>query len=129
MPTKWKAEASIGMAFTRDSQKDQYPALGDPGISYFAGVTPDGNVDCLLYRDVSGEVIGILNYYSIDFPPWETAGSANVWVDPKRQREGIGTALWLEAVARYNVDPTVQRYTNLGAKFINSLMEKGLVNV
>src|ERR1700722_12827312 len=55
-----------------ESQAPQYPASGPPGISYFRGEVSDTLfVNCLLYRDENGELVGILNHYPTDMPPYQ----------------------------------------------------------
>ena len=88
--------------YTWDSQAAQYPPTGPPGISYFCGGLSDNLfVDCLLYRDETGELVGILNQYPVDIPPFQRDGDKNIWVHPGRRRQGIGTALLLEAWFRW----------------------------
>ena len=113
------------------SQAKQYPDDGPPGISYFKGVVDDSTwVDCLLYRDDSGKVIGILNHYPFalvdpDDPRIvERRGNINIFIDPKHQGKGIATKLVDEAVSRYNVDLRRQRYSEEGANFINRYIRK-----
>jgi GNAT superfamily N-acetyltransferase len=110
--------------YTWDSQACQYPTFGEPGISYFAGVTDLGTVDCLLYRNERGVVVGILNYYDFD-SPWEVRGNVNVWVRRNAQGRGIGTALIEEAHRRWTIDLDQQRFTPEGAAFAERLRERG----
>ena len=120
-----------GSVYSFRSQVVQYPADGPPGISYFKGVVDESTwVDCLLYRDSDGKIIGILNHYPFstkdpDDPRiGERKGNINIFVDPKRKREGIATKLVNEATVRYNVDLRKQRYSDEGAKFINKYIRK-----
>lgn len=112
-------------------QAKQYPKDGPPGISYFKGVVDESTwVDCLLYRDDSGKLIGILNHYPFalvdpDDPRIkEKRGNFNIFIDPKHKGKGIGTKLVDEAVSRYNVDLRRQRYSEEGANFINNYIRK-----
>lgn len=112
-------------------QAKQYPKDGPPGISYFKGVVNESTwVDCLLYRDDSGKLIGILNHYPFalvdpDDPRIvERRGNINIFIDPKHKGKGIGTKLVDEAVSRYNVDLRRQRYSEEGADFINNYIRK-----
>jgi GNAT superfamily N-acetyltransferase len=116
--------------FTWESQAEQYPPTGQPGVSYFRGDMSDGfgpgaHIDCLLFRDASGVLVGILNHYPMDFPPYEQAGNVLVIVREDRQRRGIGTRLVREAMTRWPVDPYAQRYTQPGADFVRALMTRG----
>lgn len=112
-------------------QAKQYPKDGPPGISYFKGVVDESTwVDCLLYRDDSGKLIGILNHYPFalvdpDDPRIkEKRGNFNIFIDPKHKGKGVGTKLVDEAVSRYNVDLRRQRYSEEGANFINNYIRK-----
>lgn len=118
-------EASIPdeALFSWESQVCQYPYNGEPGISYMSGPTPAGIVDCLIYRNEKGHVRGILNRYRSD-NQWERRNNVNVWVHPRHQGQGIGTALWEEAVRRWGVKLEGQRFTKAGARFAQRLSEK-----
>lgn len=112
------------------SQVQQYPEIGEPGISYFAGEIEgyDVPVDCLLFRDGEGRLRGILNHYAIDYPPWEKAGNVNVFVDPTAQRKGIGTALAREAQRRWGpINVEQQSYTLAGVALMKHLLDSGEV--
>lgn len=112
-------------ALSWESQAVQYPERGGPGITYFAGETPFGNVDCLLFYDRKKRLRGILNYYAIDFPPWEKAGNVNIWVHPEARRRGIATRLVRAAMQRWRIDLDQQRFTKEGlalAEHLESLM-------
>lgn len=120
--------------FTWESQAAQYPPSGQPGVSYFRGdVSDDGYgpgayVDCLLFRDASGVLVGVLNHYPADFPPYESAGNVLVLVRDDRRRRGIGTALLREAMTRWPVDLYAQRYTETGADFVGALIARGALD-
>lgn len=107
-----------------ESQVCQYPTKGRPGISYFPGQTPLGIVDCLLMRDLAGDVVGILNHYGFD-SVWERTGNVNVWVRPDRQRKGIGRLLVAEANQRWPINLDQQRFTPDGVKFAETLTRDG----
>lgn len=115
-------KATMPPAFHWASQAEQYPRTGPAGISYFAGEVGDGfpPVDCLLYRGDEGTLLGILNHYSVDYPPWEKAGNVNLWVYPYAFHRGIGTALLDEAMRRWEIDLDQQRYTHAGAAFVTA---------
>jgi uncharacterized protein YndB with AHSA1/START domain/ribosomal protein S18 acetylase RimI-like enzyme len=88
--------------FSWHSQAAQYAPTGPPGFSYVRGqVTDELFVDCLLYRDETGGLVGILNRYPTDFPPLEREGDQNIWVHPDHRRQGIGSALVSEAFSRW----------------------------
>lgn len=108
-----------------ESQVGQYPADGPPGISYCRGrVTDDYFVDCLLYRDEDGRLIGILNHYPTDFPPLQRKGTANVWVHPDHRRQGVASALGFEKVKRWGTAPPDQDRTPDGAAMANAVGHK-----
>lgn len=110
--------------FSWESQARQYPTFGTPGIDYFAGVTDYGTVDCLLYRNEQGVVIGILNHYGFD-SAWETKGNVNVWVRKDYQRQGIGTALIRKAMIHWAINLDQQRFTPEGVAFAERLRADG----
>jgi GNAT superfamily N-acetyltransferase len=109
-----------------DDQVSQYPPDGPDGVGYYKGVIDDTrHVDCLLYRK-DGKILGILNYYPQDMPPYEMQGNFLVVVDPAHRREGIGTALVAEAVRRFGADPNEQQVTALGRALNESMGYDGL---
>lgn len=130
-------------AFDWTSQANQYPEKGEPGIRLerrCVDVDTGAEVvvvdpalagpritvtDCLLYRDEDGTLVGILNHYD-GRGPLERKGGINIWVRPDRQRRGIGTALVLEALRRWDdMLPENQRYTEAGVAFLKSLIRRG----
>lgn len=116
---------SVTVPFLRfgwDSQVGQYPADGPAGISYFRGeISPTEWVDCLLWRDSRGQLLGILNHFPIALPP-EEPGNFTVFVRADAQRRGIGRALVEEAIRRWDVKLLEQAYTPSGAALINSIL-------
>jgi GNAT superfamily N-acetyltransferase len=120
----------IGPMFSWESQVKQYPTLGAPGIQYFAGVVEgrEKPVDCLLCKDVTGHVRGILNHYPVDFLPLEVAGNVNIWVDPEWQRKGIATALIKRCIQMYGQIPVEQqKYTSEGVQLLTAMLKKGIM--
>lgn len=130
-------EIPDGMLFTWESQVRQYPKKDKPGISYFRGevdvaasdeLTPDGlraifstTVDCLLYRNNKGHVIGILNHYPTA-TEFEQTHNVNIWIRPDRKRRGIGRKLIEEALRRWpDINLEQQRYTSEGLAFARKL--------
>lgn len=115
--------------YTWDTQAAQYPPTGPPGVSYFRGTVNDEvHVDCLLYRDEDGQLVGILNQYPVEIPPFERAGDKNIWVHPEHRRQGIATTLLLEAWFRWgprdSPNPDGPRLTQSGVEFLTGLEER-----
>jgi len=116
-------------AHSWDSQVVQYPARGPRGISYFEAhpESHEGIIDCLLFRDKSGKVRGILNHYPIDFPPLEQAGAVNIWVEPRWQRRGVAMKLLAEADRRWQIDFSKQRFTTGGVRLVEAYLARTAV--
>ena len=114
--------------FPWSSQVMQYDTLGRMGISLFIGELGEEilPVLCLCWRDERGLLRGVLNYYQ-ENNYWENKGNANLFVDPEWYGKGIGTALLLEAMNRWQIDFQQQKYTKQGASFVARLIEKGQV--
>jgi uncharacterized protein YndB with AHSA1/START domain len=126
-PLSLTANVPDEQMFTWESQAAQYPPSGPPGISYFRGDLSEGLfVDCLLYRDETGELVGILNHYPTDFPPHEREGDENVWVRPDRRRQGVGSALITEAFLRWppNQNAGDLKLTESGVQLLGGMEEK-----
>jgi GNAT superfamily N-acetyltransferase len=119
-------------AFGWESQAAQWLHHGEPGISFerhSVGTYPHLHiVDCLLYRDEEGLLVGLLYHYCDD-SRYEEAGNVNIMVKPENQRRGIGTALLVDAMARWNIDLSAQNLTLAGAFFLRHLSEKGIVEL
>jgi len=118
-------KVTILTAYSWESQAVQYPPKGKAGIDYFKGVVDSRvYVDCLLYRNEEGDLIGILNHYPMDVPPFEIKGNFGIWIKPENQRQGIATKLLQEALNRYD-DITIeqQKYTPEGLKFITNFLK------
>jgi len=115
----------VRLNFDFQSQADQYPEKGKPGVSYFKGVIDDESyVDALLWRDKQGKVRGIFNHYPMEFPGFEKKGNFNMMVDPEFQRQGIARQLFAEADRRWKLDLKQQTWTKDGRQFIQSLLKK-----
>ena len=101
-------------------QFEQYPASGPDGISYFKGeIDSENHVDCLLYRK-DGKLVGVLNHYPKDMGP-ERKGNVLLMVLPDYRQQGVGEALWREAVSRWNVKADGQDTSPDGAAFLNRI--------
>jgi DNA-binding NarL/FixJ family response regulator len=118
-------ESLGGEPWPFESQSRQFDEVGPPGLSYFKGT---GNglkkgqwVDCLLWRDDSGKLKGIVYHYPQDLP-LEKKGNMNVFISPDSKRQGIASKLVAEAIKRYKVDLRQQRYSEEGAAFINNFV-------
>lgn len=94
----------------------QYPQTGRPGFTV--------GDHTLLYYDVTHRLRGVFIYYPQGLyrksgcvsMQLEAPGNFCVLVDPYCQRQGIGTSLVLEAIARWNVRYDKQVYTPAGAR-------------
>jgi len=121
-------EATIpqSLVFSFAGQAGQYPQYGMPGISYFKGViSAKVWVNCLLFRDEHGILLGVLNHYPMT-SVWEEAGNVNVFIDPAHKRKGIGTALVAECIARWGqINTAQQRFTPEGAAWAERLVLDG----
>lgn len=129
MPTqRWPDRLTLkinphGPAFSWESQRDQYPVQGQPGITYRSEPTEYGNVDCLLFYDSLGLLRGILNHYpfdaiGLDGLEIEITGNFNLYVDASYRRRGVGTILLDEAMSRWPIKIEQQTYTSDGVQFI-----------
>jgi len=110
-----------------DQQVGQYPRKGPPGLSYFRGEMggpDDWYVDCLLWRDKKGKLLGVVNHYPVDMPPHELKGNINVMVDPAHQGEGIGKTLLKAAIKRWDVNLDQQNWTPKGDRLRQSVDPK-----
>lgn len=106
-----------------DSMHEQYALKGTPGITYFKGViSPKKWVDCLLYYDKDGDLVGIHCHYGFDFPPHEKKGNNLTVVAPGVQRKGIGTKLLQEALKRWpDMNLHQPENSNAGKALVRSL--------
>ena len=111
------------------TQQWQYPPIGRPGLSYFPGVTPLGTIDCLLWRNEAGELIGILNHYPFRTAEGQEPGSINIWVHPEWQRRGVATRLIEEADRRWQLDFNAQSLTPAGVRWLHHVMRKHDIHV
>ncbi len=118
------------MNFDWDSQASQFPYKDAPGISLERrtdGQLGSTVVDCLLYRQESGLLAGILYHYNEDCP-YQQPGSCNLWVRPDAQHQGIGTALTREAWHRWGIVYEEQTMTPGSVAWIDALVEQGILN-
>lgn len=107
-----------------NNQFEQYPKTGPKGISYFKGEIDDKTwVDCLLYRNSKGKLIGVLNHYPFNFHPYEKKGNINVMVDPNHQREGIGQELLKSAMKKWKIDFIQQKFTPQGYNMLMKMKD------
>lgn len=102
------------------SQAIQYPAYSaNPGISHERLPLREGvderMIDCVLFYDTSGHLVGILNHYPADVDPWEKKGNVNLWVHPQFTHRGIGTRLVEFADKKWGINWQQQRFSPSGA--------------
>ncbi|HET6963743.1 MAG TPA: GNAT family N-acetyltransferase [Acidimicrobiales bacterium] len=109
-----------------ETQAGQYPAAGPPGISTSTVPLPRGTpVNCLLYRAEDGGLIGILNHYPVDVPPYERANSVNVWVHPRHRGRGVAAEMVLAALQQgWPIDLDRQRMTAEGLALARSVARR-----
>lgn len=113
-----------------NSQACQYPPTGEPGITLISPTITiyghDTVVDCLLYRDDDGQLIGIWNHYHENNPEQEP-NTNNLWVHPAHQRQGIATALLRRADELWDLYDQAD-YTKEGNAWIEGLIAKGSID-
>jgi len=116
-----------------EDQASQYAPVGPPGITLvsqtvaFGGSTLTTIIDCLLYRNEDGLLLGILNHFT-EGNPFQKPGSCNLWVKPGHQRQGIASALLREAWHRWHLKYEDQDWTTHGDAWLQGLVERGKIN-
>jgi GNAT superfamily N-acetyltransferase len=112
--------------FDWDIQAHQYIDIKPrgPGITYFRPVFDMGPVDCLLMFNADLDLVGIMNFFPEDLPPYERAGNFTIMVRPDRQRRGIATLLMDEARRRWTIDFDQQDYSPSGAAFASAYVNR-----
>lgn len=119
-----------GNLYSWESQERQFPKKGKPGLHYECHTYLGRKIDCLLYRNNKGHLIGILYHYGqgmiFEGEQIEKPGNVNIWIRPNRQRRGIGTALFREATKRWSINPGQQRYTPEGLAFARKMYDEPL---
>jgi hypothetical protein len=98
----------------------QYPETREPGfhldVEHIEGY-PDNDINCLLLYGMDRKLVGILNYYPQGFPGLEVPRAINIWVDPARQKRGIGIKMLTEFERRFGpIDWDAQRVTEAGLR-------------
>lgn len=121
---------------TWEQQASQFPPHGLPGIT-LQQITlgpPDNQtvVDCLLYRDDDGNLIGILAHYN-ENNPLQEPDTVNLLVKPDQQRKGVGKSLAREACTLWphilQVKGTqIQYWTAESLGWAEALVAKGEMN-
>lgn len=115
-----------------DMQATQYPATGPAGIGLERRDIELNShlttVDCLLYRDDSGALLGIFNHYN-DNNPTQPAGSCNVWVHPDHQHRGIASVLLRDAWHLWPLAFADQTFTAAGDAWIHGLESKQKIDI
>jgi GNAT superfamily N-acetyltransferase len=125
-PAEWRIEYSFEEMAPHHAVHGR-PGLGQERLTWWVWV-----IDCLLYRDDKGALVGILYHYVKPEAPDEREwapypGCVDVWVKPNCQRRGIGAKLLLEAVLRFGVNLSKQRYTPAGwrmAKRVDEILRR-----
>lgn len=129
-----------------DSQAKQFHKKGKPGPGYETHEVAGFPVECWLYRNTKGHLVGILYHYPEGGPtvpiqrlnmdgevelvvePIESPGNVNIFVRPDRQRRGIGTRL-VEKYERKRgpIDWSKQRLTPQGVEFARKMNRRLVV--
>lgn len=112
--------------FEWDTQASQYREIKPrgPGITYFRPVFDMGPVDCLLMYNADLALVGILNYFPENLPPYERAGNFTMFTRPDRRRRGVATALMDEARRRWLINFDQQDYSPEGAAFATAYVNR-----
>lgn len=119
---------AMNFTYTFSSQSPQFPETGEPGLSYFAGVMDqyDVPVDCILYRNERGRLVGIGYHYPIDYAGMEQAGNIFVLTHPKYVRKGVAGKVLAELDKQYHVNFAQQKYSRQGLALVTAyLMKRG----
>jgi GNAT superfamily N-acetyltransferase len=121
-----------------DDNNFSLPEIGDPGIQCmrrrgWVGAQFDltATVDCLIYRDTAGLLVG----YLLRFPKAirdknglvGSAGEITLAVKPDHRRQGIGTALLKEAASRWDTNWANQSYSASGLELIKSVVDREII--
>ena len=118
----------VGVTHTWDSQAKQYARpdiIWTLGINHWTVPKDEAPVpiECLLYFNPEGRLLGILNYYPEGSPFGEVPHDLLVLVDPAVRRCGIGTWLLTAAMERWPaIDLTKQAYTDQGWALATSVL-------
>lgn len=128
-------------AFSWESQAVQYAVDGEPGIaleSHYIDLDSGveilphmlieldnvTKIDCLLHRDKRGILDGILNHYDGKCE-LEVKDAVNIWVRADAQRQGIATALIIDALERWpGIADAPQRFTPEGIGLVQTLLSR-----
>lgn len=118
-----KATIAQEMAYSFESQARQFPTHGDRGISYERHLAENRwPVDCLLWRNRNGHLVGILYHYPTD-SFLEKAGNVNLYVRSDSRNQGVGSRLVREAQQRWDINFEQQRYTPSGLALAQKLLK------
>ena len=127
---------NVEITTTWEAQASQFAPTGPPGITLERKTIgpPDKEtvVDCLLYRNDEGMLIGILAHYN-DNHPSQVPDSVNLLVKPDQQLKGVGKGLAREACSRWpqilKVKGTkIQHWTAESLAWAEALVAKGEMN-
>jgi hypothetical protein len=103
------------LSWAWQSQADQYPATDSPGFHFATEQYNGYPIEYLLSYGEDKRLQGILNHYPKGYPELEKPGAMNMWVDPAKQRQGIGTSLLREFETHHGtIDWSVQSFSPSG---------------
>lgn len=106
---------------TFESQAAQFDKIGTPGISTRREHSSSGHpVDCVLYRNNTGVLDGVLYYYPAGAPGLEKPRNVNMFVRPEAARTGIATRLLDHATRLFDINLDQQLLTPSGKAFLDA---------
>ena len=107
--------------FSFESQAAQFDETGTPGIELRRENASIGQpVDCVLYRNNTGVLDGILYFYPDGAPGLEQPGNVNIFVRPEAARTGIASRLLDHATRLFDINLDQQLLTPSGKAFLDA---------
>ena len=109
-------EATVDdLSWAWQGQADQHPATDTPGFHFRVEEPGKHPIEILLHYGEDKALNGILYCYPKGMPGYEDRGAINMWADPERQRQGIGTSLLREFESSHHpIDWYAQSFSPAG---------------